>query len=177
MSRLKVLITSVVALTIAWTCINSKLVFASSRYLAQADPPDGDKLHQQLPGCASMPDAQVPGTIPGSACRVKIVAPVGISMPSSVDEYYRSGSTHHNTSDSGSDLAEDQIKVEGFLYYLLSGTYYYDDQCSDNHYDSSHASCSTIPIGFSQWRQNGYHYFWNSVYGNDNFSTNDYWSV
>jgi hypothetical protein len=177
MSRIKVLITSVVALTIAWTCVNGRIALANSHHLAQAYPPDGDKVHQQLPSCANMPDAQIPGTVPGSACRVKIAAPVGISMPSSMDTFYRSGSTHHNTSRSDSDLTEDRIKVEGFLYYLLSGTYYYDTQCLDDKTTSMTAVCATVGGVFHQLRQDGNHYFWNSVYGNDSFRTQDTWTA
>ena len=133
------------------------------------DEPDRDK--NQAPWCSDMPDAQVPGKKPGSACRVPIV-PASMSFdtiskpPRSL---YRSGWTHQFTSESDSDLVEDTIKVEAFLYW---GTQL-DDQCDDENHWSSHAACRTY--GQSADHQYGYHYFHKTGYPDQDFWTSDYW--
>jgi hypothetical protein len=40
-------------------------------------PPPPPSLHPNIPQCIDMPGAQVPGTKPGTACRVPVVAPSG----------------------------------------------------------------------------------------------------
>ncbi|MEA3309742.1 MAG: hypothetical protein U9Q70_09565 [Chloroflexota bacterium] len=104
--------------------------------------PDGD---EQAPLCIDMPEAQISGEKPGSACRVPIV-PLNKFADSSVGSIgalavYRSGWTYKWTSESDSDLLEDRIKVEGYLYWEVGGSWYYDDQCTDDNNWSHHAAC------------------------------------
>jgi hypothetical protein len=92
---------------------------------------------------------------------------------------YRSGWTHKWTSESDSDLVEDSIKVEGYLYWKNNSE---DDwifeppPCEDPNTQSYHAACRTFGGG-SINKQNGYHYFRKSGYPDQSFQTQDGWTT
>jgi hypothetical protein len=137
---------------------------------------DGPEDRGRLSVCSSMPEAQIPGTTPGSACRVPVVA-VG-KGPQPLRSLYRSGWTNRNTSESDSDLTENRIKVEAWLYYWFSSQWNHEDDCVDQNYWSSHAACSTTgSVVWDDWRQDGYHYFHKTGYVDDNFQTRDEWTT
>lgn len=138
---------------------------------ALAQGPDDSK---QPPMCSDMPDAQIPGKKPGSACRVPVVVIGGGLQPLII--LYRSGWTHCFSSESDSDLVEDQIKAQGWLYYKLEDTWYYDDDCEDLRTWSSHAGCRTYGGVWDHFKQDGYHYFHTAGYSDDSFQTRDEWS-
>ena len=48
---------------------------------------------------------------------------------------------------SDSDLVEDEIKVEGYLYWWVNDGWSYDDQCDDSNLTSSRAVCRTYGGG------------------------------
>jgi len=134
----------------------------------EPNEPDGD---EQAPVCIDMPEAQISGEKPGSACRVPIV-PSGKFADPNVESIgplavYRSGWTYQWASESDSDLLEDRIKVEGYLYWEVGGSWHYDDQCTDDNYWSHHAACRTY--GQGHLRQRGYHYFRKSGYYDQSF--------
>lgn len=133
---------------------------------------DDDFKGDKPPSCKDMPDAQIPGQPAGSACRVPIVSRQGDAAPTTL---YRSGWTNTYTSESDSDLTENQIKVEGYLYWYVGGQWYFDDSCVDDNTWASHAACRTYGGG-SENRQDGYHYFHTTGYGDSEFETQDYWS-
>ena len=142
-----------------------------------AQGPDDD---EQVPMCLDMPDAQIPGKEPGSACRVPImpaINPADASAELKPLSLYRSGWTHRWTSESDSDLVEDLIKVEGYLYFKSK---WEDDwlfeppACEDPNEYSYHAACRTFGGGPIN-KQDGYHYFRKSGYQDDSFSTRDVW--
>jgi hypothetical protein len=94
---------------------------------------------------------------------------------------YRRGWTNQWTSESDSDLVEDFIKVEGFLYWVISeDNRQLEDDCADPRSYSSHASCRTYGGGGgsgSTLQQDGYHYFQTDGYVDDNFGTQDTWTI
>jgi len=127
--------------------------------------------------CADMPDAQIPGESAGSACRV-LAVPFGDVDGGFADGVlvYRSGWTHRWTSESDSDLVEDQINVDAFLYWgsLL------EDTCTDHRTTTSHAACRTYGSGGgpgSTMSQHGYHFFHKSGYQDNSFETGDSWTI
>jgi hypothetical protein len=133
-----------------------------------------------------MPDAQipVPGKKPGSACRVPVVQ-LGVFADPKIESVgvltlYRSGWTNKWTSESDSDLTEDFIKVEGYLYWWVGGGWSLEDDCEDPNTNSSHAACRTYGGGGgspSTLKQDGYHYFHTDGYQDDSFQTQDTWTV
>ena len=125
---------------------------------------------EDYPACSSMKAFQIAGRYPGSACKIPVTSKNGAGSRT----IYRSGWTHHYTSESDSDLVEDQIKVDGYLYWWV-GYWSLDDHCQDNNSWSSHAACRTYGGG-SQNKQNGYHYFHKSGYTDTSFMTTDFWS-
>lgn len=152
-----------------WVALALLLSIMSTATPAWADGPENG---EDAPACSDMPGAQIPGKKTGSACRVAVTAiDKGLLLLA-----YRSGCTHRVTSESDSDLVEDLIKVEGYLYYWLSGQWQYDDQCGDQHSTSSHAACRTYNVGFDHWKQDGYHYFHKAGFQDTWFSTRDEWT-
>jgi len=150
------------------------LNIASGMALAQ-----GPGHIKEPPRCSDMPDAQIPGTKPGSACRVP-VAVAGKGMLT-LDTVYRSGWTHTYSSESDSDLVEDSIKVEAWLYWVHGeDNRSIEDDCEDPRTYSSHAGCRTFGSGGgsgSTMQQDGYHYFHKSGYVDENFQTQDTWTI
>jgi hypothetical protein len=122
-----------------------------------------------------MKGAQIAGTEPGSACRVPVIALGKRSQP--LRALYRRGWTHYYTSESDSDLTEDMIKVEAYLYWVLS----YDlleDQCEDTNNWSSHAACRTYGAtgSGSRMKQVGHHYFQTSGYVDSQLESSHEWT-
>ena len=134
------------------------------------------------PRCIDMPDAQMWGREPGTGCRVRIVPllnrhdgkqggilPLGTGL-------YRRGWTNKWTSESDSDLLEDRIKVEGYLYWANNGLLL--DNCADDNSWASHAACRTYGgTSGSHLRQDGYHYFHTAGFYDDSFQSSDNWTV
>ncbi len=151
----------------------STLAFASETVLAE-----GPSASVEVPQCRNMPDAQIPGKPAGSACRVPVWPldqVVGLEITPLT--LYRSGWTHRWTSESDSDLVEELIKVEGYLYWWAGGQWNFEDDCEDSNTYSSHAACRTYSPGVSgTLRQDGYHYFHTQGYQDDWFQTQDIWS-
>ncbi len=131
---------------------------------------DSEPNLEDYPACSDMKAFQIAGRDIGSACKV----PVTLKNGAATLTVYRSGWTHHYTSESDSDLVEDRIKVDGYLYWWV-GYWSLDDHCQDDNSWSSHAACRTYG-GSSQNKQNGYHYFQKSGYQNTSFMTTDSWS-
>ena len=144
--------------------------------LADNPPPLPPSRHPDVPQCIDMPSAQVPGTKPGTACQLPVASLSADLSPAL--SYGRSGSTNRYTSRTDSGLIENQTKVEGYLLYWAYWIelWQLDDTCEQQHLDSSHALCSTSggPSGL-QLGQQGYHYWINSIYGNDSLGTWDTW--
>ncbi len=148
-----------------------------------SDPFSKPSVPEEVPQCIAMPNAQIPGEKPGSACQVPIMvtspstaAPSNSMVPMAL---YRRGWTDRWTSESDSDLIEDRIKVEGYLYLWVSGGGYWalEDNCEDDNNFSSHAACRTYGGGSgSSLKQDGYHYFHTSGYVDDHFQTQDRWT-
>ena len=142
---------------------------------AQTLGPQDEKDH--APRCSNMLESQVTGSQPGSACRV----PVIMIAPSADDlgvfsSLSRRGSTYRWTSQSESDLVEDEIKVEGYLYWWVNDGWSYDDQCDDSNLTSSRAVCRTYGGGNTN-KSEGFHYFHTSGYVDDSFwSSHTGWS-
>lgn len=135
------------------------------------DEPDGDE--KQIPWCSEIPDAQeMPGTEPGSACRVPVVL-VDMSSDSKLMSGYRSGWTNKWTSESDSDFWEDSIRVTAYLYWKVGGDWQFEDSCSDPT-SGHHAACRTYGGG-DENKQDGYHYFRKSGLGDQSFRTRDLW--
>ena len=141
------------------------LLMASGNAFADGD---GEPSLEDYPACINMKAYQILGRDPGSACKV----PVTLKNGAASRTIYRSGWTHQYTSESDSDLVEDRIKVDGYLYWW-AGYWSLDDHCQDDNYWASHAACRTYGGGASN-KQNGYHYFTKSGYGSDFFTTTDY---
>ncbi|MCZ2154248.1 MAG: hypothetical protein LC114_10195 [Bryobacterales bacterium] len=133
-----------------------------------------DDIDPLIPSCINMVDAQIPGEVPGSACQVFIALEnqAGTEMLGSI---YRSGWTSYYTSESDSDLTEDHIKVQAYLYWWLNDHWSLLDSCVEDNYWASHAACRTYG-GASQQRQKGYHYFQKAGYQDESFSTQHTWS-
>ncbi len=128
-----------------------------------------------------MPEAQIPGVTPGSACRVPVVRGPGLPAGPNIDSVglltlYRSGWTHQWASESDSDLVEDWMKVEGWLYQIIGGNEYYEMKCEDAGTHTSHRACRNTGTP-GQWHQNGRHYFHTAGYVDDYFQTDDYWTA
>ncbi len=143
-------------------------------------PPPGRPDLANMPQCIDMLDSQVQGHRPGTACRVLAVPQsadltTAESEPSLLLDVYRSGWTDRFTSESDSDLIEDHIKVDGFLYWWVGGSWSFEDDCSDPRDFATHAACRTYGSG-SPHAQNGYHYFSKSGYGDQSFQTRDEWT-
>jgi hypothetical protein len=151
---------------------------ASHVLSGQGPPSSGELIKDPAPKCIDMKDAQVPGLPQGSACRVRIQPISGAAATYSATTFYRSGWTHQFSSESDSDLTEDSIRVEGYLYHIVNGTLYFDPPaCIDSKQGSMHAACRTYGGSGSYERlQNGHHYFYTAGYGSDNFSTQDHWT-
>jgi hypothetical protein len=147
------------------------LALAVPGFVSASGPDDADPT---IPVCSNMESAQIPGAVTGSACRVPVTSleRAGDEMLESI---YRSGWTHYYTSESDSDLVEDQIKVTAFLYWWVNNHWSLDDSCEDPRTWASHAACRTYGGG-SLNRQDGYHYFHKAGYQDDNFSTQYMWS-
>ncbi len=145
-------------------------------------PPPGRSDLANMPRCIEMADAQIPGEKPGTTCRVPVVrlranSPKGMT-PQIVD-VYRSGWTNQWTSESDSDMIEDEIKVEGYLYWWV-GYWSFEDYCVRDNQWSSHAACRTYGSGGgsgSTLHQDGYHYFRKSGYQDQSFQTGHTWTV
>lgn len=128
------------------------------------------------PKCVNMQEAQIAGMKAGQGCRVCVASITKTGLSSNIF-VYRSGWTHTATSESDSDLAEDQINVDGFKYirWVAGGSWQLDDSCDDHRTNTSHAACRTFGSGGVAEKQDGYHYFHKSGYGDTNFSTSDTW--
>jgi hypothetical protein len=126
-----------------------------------------------------MPEAQISGHDPGSACRVPMVALSGLQTNAALSSVYRSGWTNTHTSESDSDLSEDTIKVTGYYYWKYNqGDSWIlgdDSPCEDLRYNQSHAACRTYGSTGNYHKQDGYHYFHTSGYTDDSFQTTDTW--
>lgn len=112
--------------------------------------------------CADLPQAQTPGKQFGSACQVgamRLASQQGAGTEADAMSSDRRGETFQNASESDSDLIEDQIKVDGFLYIQSGGNWYYDTQCGDAKQWATHAACRNS-YSWNGWkRQDGDHYF------------------
>ena len=153
--------------------------------LAGDSPPPPPSQHPDMPQCIDMPNAQVPGTKPGTACRIPVTVQADSgNVDSKVDSigillsYGRTGSTSHYNSTTNSGLIENEIKVEGYLWMRWPNVqrWYIEDTCEQSHTNSSSAACRTYggTSGY-QLGQQGYHYWINSTYGNDSLETWDTW--
>ncbi len=145
--------------------------------LATNPPPPPAPSHPDVPRCADMPEAQISGTKPGTACRVS-VARLADSPGMAPEAYGRWGDTSSYTSRSGSSLIENQIKVEAnlWMWWPNSQLWLLEDSCEQTHTYSSNAACRTYGGTSGYWLyQEGYHYFINGTYGNESFQTDDEW--
>jgi len=142
----------------------------------QADSSFGGAGVEGMSSCTDMPEVQIQGYTQGAACRVPVRSVAGEGTLAPMLELYRSGWTNRVASESDSDLVEDKIKVEGFLYWVISGEDFYETWCEDPRTWSTHASCRTSTSGSGSWHQNGRHYFQTAGYVDDNFQTDDYWT-
>jgi hypothetical protein len=127
---------------------------------------------EQALWCSNMPDAQIAGRQPGSACSVPIVAIDSFSGGLGVlSPLYRRGSTHHWTSQSDSDLTENVINVTGYLYWKVDGSWQHEFTCDDPRNNSQRAVCRTYgPGGSGQtMKSEGFHYFHTTGYVDDAF--------
>lgn len=143
-----------------------------------ADPPPPPLQHPDVPRCVDMPAAQIPGTKPGSACQLSVVihsGGMGIVL-----SYGRTGDTVMFTTRSDSDIIEDEIKADAYLYAWYPSLQLWQlvgPPCSDPQTNSSHAACRTYWYGGTgiNLAQEGYHYWINSTYGNESLETYDNW--
>lgn len=138
----------------------------------QADPLLPPVHREQALWCSNMPDAQIAGRQPGSACSIPIVA----IDPSSgelgvLSSLYRRGSTYRWTSQSDSDLTEDVINVTGYLYWKVGGSWQHEYTCDDPRTKSQRAVCRTYGGGGSGsiMKSEGFHYFRTTGYVIDSF--------
>lgn len=154
--------------------ISITLLVPGSAVVAE-DPFDGVGT-EEMPTCLGMPDAQVEGYPAGAACRVPARLTAEGEGLGVLRDVYRSGWTSLVTSESDSDLVEDMIKVQGWLYWIVGGSECFDDSCVDTQYISTHAACRTSTSGSGDWHQNGRHYFHTDGFGDDDFQTDDYWT-
>lgn len=140
----------------------------------QADPLLPPVHRYQDLWCSNMPDAQIAGRQPGSACSIPIVA---IDLSSGelgvLSSLYRRGSTYRWTSQSDSDLTEDDIRVTGYLYWKVGGSWLFEDSCYDPKTQSQRAVCRTYgPGGSGQtMKSEGFHYFHTTGYVDASFWT------
>lgn len=128
------------------------------------------------PKCINMQEAQIAGMKNGQGCRVRVVSIAKTGLASNIF-LYRSGWTHTATSESDSDLAEENINVNAFKYirWIEGGSWQLDDSCADHRTNTSHAACRTYGSGGVAEKQNGYHFFHKSGFNDTNFSTSDTW--
>ncbi len=139
----------------------------------RADPLLPPVHREQDMWCSNMPDAQIAGRQPGSACSIPLVAINPSSGEFGVVSLYRRGSTYQWTSQSDSDLTENDIRVTGYLYWKVGGAWQHEDTCYDPKTQSQRAVCRTYgPGGSGQtMKSEGFHYFHTTGYVDDAFWT------
>ncbi len=153
------------------------IVILASPFALQADGSFSGSGAEDMPLCINMPEAQIPGHRQGAACRVPVRSVAGEGTFAPMLTLYRSGRTDRTTSESDSDIAEDYINVEGYLYwYDSSMVRHYWDDCDKPEQYSTHTVCTNTSGGGGTWEQDGDHYFRTAGYVDDHFETRDRWT-
>lgn len=153
----------------------------------------GEKVNKDAPACGSLLNAQAFSQNDiESRCAVPAVRDVNQEIRHPFNKKYnnstlsasgspvRYGRVARSQVESWSDLAEDQIKVDGMYYSKLpqNTIWNFRSHCKHDGQWSRHVACRTDVTPGSGWdhKQKGYHYFHTSGFVDTNFSTELEWS-